>query len=95
MQAYLTRHAVSRMSQRALRPSDLELIERLGTEVEDGHMMLLKDFQAFECELKRQIERARRLVGTRVVRDGATLITAYRANQTKETRLLRRRRHAA
>ena len=53
MHDYLTGHAVSRMSQRAIRPGDVELIERLGTEVADGHLVRLKDFQAFEREQKR------------------------------------------
>jgi hypothetical protein len=89
MQDYLTGHAASRMSQRAIRTGDLELIERLGTEVEGGHLIRLKDFQAFEREQKRLVDRVRRLIGTRVVRDGATVITAYRATRAKERRLLR------
>jgi hypothetical protein len=89
MQDYLTRHAASRMSQRAIRPGDLELIERLGTEVEGGHLVRLKDFQAFEREQKRLVDRVRRLVGKRVVRDGNTLVTAYHADRAKARQLLR------
>jgi hypothetical protein len=85
----LTQHAVLRMSQRGVRLDDLELIEWIGTEVEGGHVLREKDFQAFERGLKRCIDRSRRLVGKRVVRDGAIVVTAYHASRRKERRLLR------
>jgi hypothetical protein len=49
-----------------------------------------KDAQAFEREAKKAISRGWRLVGTRIVTDGDTLITAYHATRAKERRLLRR-----
>lgn len=33
----LTQHAIVRMSQRGIRPNDLDLIESIGTEVEGGY----------------------------------------------------------
>jgi hypothetical protein len=86
----LTRHAVMRLSQRGIRPADLEVLHLLGTDVEDGIILLRKDAQAFECEAKKAIARVWRLVGKRSVSDGATVITAYHTTRAKERRLLRR-----
>lgn len=86
----LTKHAIIRMSQRAIRPGDLEMIELLGTDVEDTTIILRKDAEAFEREAKRAIDQVWRLVGKLCVRDGATVITAYHATRAKEQRLLRR-----
>lgn len=84
-----TRHAVLRMSQRGIRMDDLEVIELFGTDVEGGPILLQKDAQAAEREAKKFVAQIWRLVGTRVVRDGDTIVTAYRACRVKERRLLR------
>ena len=91
----LKRHAVRRMSQRGIRQDDLELIELFGTDVEGGPILLRKDADAAERETKKLIARLRHLVGTRVVRDGDTIITAYHTSRGKERRLLRGGRDAA
>ena len=84
-----TRHAILRMSQRCIRPDDLELAELIGTEVEGGYLVRRKDVQDYERDLKQRINRARRLAGKRVVRDGDAVITAYHTKPGKERRLLR------
>ena len=86
----ISEHAAVRMSQRAIRFDDLELAELIGTEVEGGWYVRQKDAQAYIRDLKRDIDRARRLAGKRIVTDGDTVISAYHAGQAKERRLLRR-----
>lgn len=85
-----TKHAILRMSQRGIRPDDLELAELIGTEVEGGCLVRKKDVQAFLRALKKLAGQAQRLEGKRVVAAGETVITAYRATRSKQRRLLRR-----
>jgi hypothetical protein len=85
----LTRHAVARMSQRAIREDDLELIMLIGTEVEGGYLVRSKDCQAAEKALKRLLHQVRRLDGKRVVVGGGCVVTAYHAHASKERQLLR------
>jgi len=85
----LTRHAVARMAQRGLKCDDLELVQWIGTPVEDGYLVRQKDFQLLECELKKLRDQARRMVGKRVVVVGDRIITAYHADRDKARRLLR------
>jgi hypothetical protein len=87
--AALTQHAVERMSQRAIRETDLELIMLIGTEVEGGYLVRSKDCQAAERQLKQLLARVRRLDGKRIVVAGGRVITAYRARPAKERDLLR------
>jgi hypothetical protein len=63
------------MAQRAIAPEDLLLIEAIETEVEGGYLVREKDFQAFDRELRRLRDRARKLVGKRIVLDGDWVIT--------------------
>src|SRR6516225_6999909 len=85
----LTAHAVMRMSQRGLANDDIELIRWIGTEVEGGYLVREKDFQALDRELKQLRDRARKLVGKRLVLEGDQLITAYHAAPSKQRLLLR------
>ena len=85
----LTAHATTRMSQRGIRGGDLELVRRIGTEVEGGYLVREKDFQALERQLNFLRDQARRLVGKRVVVDGCMVVSAYHAGRAKERRLLR------
>ncbi len=85
----LTRHAMVRVSQRGIGFGDVALVECIGTEVEGGHLVRQKDFQDFERVLKSLRDQARRLVGKRVGRDGAVVVSAYHASRRKERRLLR------
>ena len=84
-----TLHAISRMAQRGIGCRGIELIRHIGTEVEGGYLVRESDFQAFDRELKRLRDEARRLVGKRVVIEGDVVITIYHARRSKERRLLR------
>ena len=86
-QSHITPHAAIRMAQRGVPPKDLELLELIGTEVEGGFLVRAKDFQTFE--LKRLRDRARKLVGKRLVTNGACVVTVYHTTARKEQRLLR------
>ncbi|MBU6497181.1 MAG: hypothetical protein KGJ41_13625 [Rhodospirillales bacterium] len=86
----LTRHAIERMGQRGFRDDDLDLIRLIGTPVEDGYLVLVRDCQAAERDLKRLWERIRHLNGKRLVEKGGCVVTAYRATKTKERQLMRR-----
>jgi hypothetical protein len=77
------------MAQRGIGHEDLLLIEAIGSEVEGGYLVREKDFQALDRELRRLRDRARKLVGKRIVTDGGWVITAYHARRSKERRLLR------
>ena len=52
-------------------------------------MVREKDFQALERELRQLRDRARRLVGKRLVLEGDRLVTAYHAVRSKQRLLLR------
>jgi hypothetical protein len=85
----LTRHAISRMDQRAIADKALELIMSIGTEVKDGYLVRAKDCQAVERQLKRLIDQVWRLKGKRVIITRDRIVTAYHARRAKERRLLR------
>ncbi len=84
-----TPHALVRMAQRGIAEAELELIELVGTEVESGLLVRKQDVQALERQLKRLLQRIRRLPGKRLVIDGSQLVTVYHAGHSKERRLLR------
>jgi hypothetical protein len=83
-----TPHAAARMAQRGIALADIELLVCIGTEVEGGFFVREKDFAVFDRELKRLRQRARRLVGKRMVLEAARVVTAYHAVRGKERRLL-------
>ncbi len=87
---HLTAHAATRLAQRGLGNDDLELIALIGSEVEGGYLVREKDFQALDQKLKHLRDRARKLVGKRLVVEGSHLITAYHTHRNKERHLLRR-----
>jgi len=87
--AKLTRHAVARMGQRGFYDDDLDLIRLIGTEVEDGYIVPNRDRQAAERELKRLLERIRRLHVKRVVVASGRVVTVYHAGKAMERRLVR------
>jgi hypothetical protein len=84
-----TRHAQTRMAQRAIGEDDLEFIARWGTPVEGGYLFREKDFQSFERDLKKQRERARRLINKRLVVKDGRFVTVYHARRSNVRRLLR------
>ena len=83
-------HATSRMSQRALRENDIELILEIGTDTGDGYVVCKKDVQRRVRMLKKEIAQAERLEGKRVVIEGDRVVTAYHATRHKQKHLLRR-----
>jgi hypothetical protein len=85
----LTRHAMTRMRQRAFHGDDLDLIRLIGTEVEGGYIVLNRDRQAAERDLKRLLQRIRRLSGKPLVIAGGCLVTVSRPGKATERRLLR------
>jgi hypothetical protein len=74
----LTRHAASRMAQRGISRRDIELMSWIGPEIEGGYFVTEKNFQVLDRELKQLRNRARRLVGKRVVCDGDVVHTRAR-----------------
>jgi hypothetical protein len=85
----LTVHASVRCAQRGIRHSDLEILEQIGTEVDDGYFIRERDYRAYEHAIKQQLERARRLVGKRFVVQEGRIVTAYRATRGRERHVLR------
>lgn len=86
----ITAHARTRLSQRAMRTVDIDVILQIGTEVEGGLLVRKKDFESFAASLQARIEQARRLVGKRVVIADGHLVTAYHSSRSDERRLLKK-----
>jgi hypothetical protein len=86
----LTSHAAARMAQRSINMKDADLIALIGTEVEDGYLVPAKDCQRIEKELKRFLERVRRLCGKRLVVSNGQILTAYHASRMYQRQLLRK-----
>jgi hypothetical protein len=86
---HLTAHGAVRIAQRGITGDQVELIRRIGTEVEGGYLVREKDFQALDRELKQLRDQVRRLVGKRLVLEGDRLVTAYHALPGKQRQLLR------
>jgi hypothetical protein len=86
----VTAHATMRLAQRGMSVSDVELVAEFGTDVGDGRYFLrAKDWQETERQLKRFIDRGRRLVGRVAITSEGRLVTAYCVRRAKERRLLR------
>lgn len=85
----MTRHAILRSAQRGIALSDVDLIEWIGTEVDDGYLVRDKDFDALRRELLAVLNRAKRIVGKRLVVSEGRIVTAYHARRKKARILLR------
>lgn len=85
----ITGHAALRLAQRGISLKDAELIQLVGTEVDDGYLVRAKDYEEIEYGLKRLLARLRRLIGKRFVIVDGQVITAYHASKYYERRLLR------
>jgi hypothetical protein len=90
----LTGHAAMRMAQRGIKFRDSELIALIGTEVEDGYLVRIKDYQEVEKFLRRLLDRFRRIVGKRLIVADGRIVTAYHASRTYQRRLLRNARES-
>ncbi len=86
----MTRHAILRSAQRGISLADVDIINLIGTEVENGYFVREKDCQEFEHGLKTLADHARRLIGKRLVVSDGKIVTAYHARRAKERSLLRR-----
>jgi len=85
----LTDHAAIRMAQRGMSLADAELAVLIGTEVDDGHLVLEKNCRCLEGQLKALIDRVMKLRGRRVVTASGRIVTAYHASRRRTRRLLR------
>ncbi len=85
----VTDHAAMRMAQRGISLGDAELAALIGTEVDDGYLVLAKDCQKLEGELKALLERVRRLQGKRLVAAEGRIVTAYHASKRQGRGLVR------
>lgn len=85
----LTTHAVTRMAQRAILPSDLEIILAFGSEVEDGILVRKKDVESAERALRNLLTRVQKIKGKRLVMVDGCLVTAYHASDREQLRLMR------
>ena len=88
----MTGHAAVRMAQRSIKIKDADLIALIGTEVDDGYLVLAKDCRRLENELKKLLERIRRICGKRLVVADGQIVTAYHASKSHHRRLLRKAR---
>ncbi len=89
----LTRHAVTRMSQRGERPEDLDLILSCGTQVApDAWLMKRADADREIAALKRRIQQLERLKkkNLKVVVEGGIVITCYPSGPADQKRTFRR-----
>ena len=85
-----TRHAETRMQQRAIRERDIPFIIELGTQVDDETWILLKRDVAREIDIrKREIQKLERLENGKVVMRGSSVITAYSSRPADQKRTLR------
>lgn len=85
----ISQHAETRMAQRGLSQRDIDLLLQIGTEVEGGLLVRRKDVDEYENALREMIERARRLVGKRLVLAEDVVVTAYHSSLRDTKRLLR------
>ena len=86
-------HANARIRQRGFSESDVELIVSLGTQVEDGAVLLRKqDVDREVRNLEREKQRLHRLKNTKVVVNGETVVTVYRTGKSSQRTTLRRAR---
>ena len=89
-------HAEQRMQQRGIRKQDLGLVLVWGTPVDDDAILLReKDVEDASKHREPEIDRLRRLCGTKVVHREGVVVTCYRATEKQTKRMLRRPRHGS
>lgn len=81
----LSSHVEERMRQRGYTNHDLELALFFGTPVGDGCVVTKKDVE----EMKKDLQRLERLVGTLVIEQEGTVVTMYRPSKQRRRRLVR------
>lgn len=85
----LTQHAQTRFSQRSLDPKDLTILLRVGSETHEGFMVLERDYQAFERDVKRLLKKLKRLFGKRIIVENGRVVTGYKCTKRTEKNLIR------
>lgn len=88
----LTKHSSMRFAQRSINPKDMPLLLRIGSETHEGFMVLERDYQGFERDMKRLIQRVRQLVGKRIVTANNAIVTGYHCSKRKEKTVMRKTR---
>lgn len=86
----LTNHAVLRLAQRGFVPSDLDLILALGSEVDDGFLVLKKDIKIIEDTLRAILRKLQKIEGKRLVVVDGHLVTAFHASKRETVKLNKR-----
>jgi hypothetical protein len=89
MNLRITDHARTRLPQRNIKKSDLDLVMEHGTETRDGIILREKDVIEEIKELKAQIKRLERLINVYVVVNKNIMITAYRPRPGKLKKVMR------
>ena len=84
----LTDHAMVRMAQRGILPSDIDLIMAIGTEVDDGVFVRRKDVQVLERAFRCILKQAKKVEGKRLVVTNGCLVTAFHASPREQYRLM-------
>jgi hypothetical protein len=79
--ALVTAHAAARMQQRGIRIDDHELIMLIGTEVGEGYLVLTRDCQEAERQLKELLRRIWRVCGKQIIVSNGRIVTAYHASR--------------
>lgn len=90
-QVRISNHACQRMAQRGLQITDIDLILQLGSEVDDGFMVLKKDLDGAERSITAVLNRIRKLRSKRLVISDGCLVTAYHADSAKERKIMKAR----
>ncbi|WP_025898762.1 hypothetical protein [Sneathiella glossodoripedis] len=89
----ISNHASTRMQQRGLRRSDLDLIFSCASEMCDGSYFLSrKDVRREINRRKREIQKLERLKGKRIVIANETVVTCYHSQQEDQKQMLRKER---
>ncbi len=83
----ISHHAEERARQRGFRHKDLELVMELGTPIHDGFLLTGSDVERFECAMKQELRKLRRLRCTFVAITGDTVMSVYRPDGPKRRRL--------
>ena len=84
----LSRHGEIRFSQRGVRPADLDLIIEYASEVDDGLLIMRRDVQRIEADMKKQLDRIQKLEGKYIVIRDDTIVTAFHLRNRQSKTLL-------
>jgi hypothetical protein len=91
----MTRHADKRIQQRGISKSDIDIVLRYGEEIEgQGLLMTNKVADDIIGSLKSQIVKIERLRNTKLVVDGAAIITCYPCGNREKRRMKKRMRRS-